>query len=276
MKTLFLFVCLCVFSFPAFAAEKESAFDRVMRTGTIRCGYGVWAPNVIQDVNTGKISGIFFDYMEALAKASSLEVSWTEVSWTDFALALNNGRIDAMCAGIWPTAAKAREMIFTTPINYVAIQAYVRADDARFDNAVDKINSPDVTIATMDVEMSSIIAQADFPKAKTISIPSTGSQPQMLLNVADGKADVTFSDIATGRDFMANNPGKLKVLPGGESLRAFGNTVALGKGEFALKALLDSGTEELLQSGVVEKILRKYEKYPGSLLRVSKPYEVRK
>lgn len=233
-------------------------------------------PNIAKDVNTGEISGIFFDYMEALATAANLKISWSEVSWADFSIELNSGRIDAMCAGIWPTAAKAREMIFTTPINYVAIQAYVRASDSRFDNAVDKINSQSVTVATMDAEMSSIIAQADFPKAKTISIPSTGSQPQMLLNVADGKADVTFSDIATGQDFMANNPGKLKILPGGESLRAFGNTVALGKGEFALRAFLDSGTEELLQSGVVEKILRKYEKYPGSLLRVSMPYEVPK
>jgi polar amino acid transport system substrate-binding protein len=262
---------------PAFAAEKQgSAYDRVMSSGVLKCGYGVWAPNIIKDVNTGALSGIFYDYGEALGAATSLKVEWHEVPWTDFVLELNNGRIDAMCAGIWPTGARARELIFTAPVNYVSIGAYVRADDTRFDNALAKLNNAGVTIATMDVEMSSIIAAADFPLAKTLAIPATGSQPQMLLNVAENKADVTFSDMATAQGFMKTNPGKLRALPGGETLRAFGNTIALGKGEFALKALLDTATLELLQSGAIEKILLKYEEYPGSLLRVAKPYEAAK
>lgn len=276
--SFFLLSFLFLLSAPAFSSEEkyESAYDRVMKTGTIRCGYGVWAPNIIADVNTGSISGIFFDYMNALATATALKVEWKEVSWSDFATEMNSHRIDAMCAGIWPTGAKAREMIFTTPINYVSINAYVRADDKRFDNKVEKINAPEVTIATMDAEMSSIIAKADFPNAKTLSIPSTGSQPQMLLNVATGKADVTFSDVATGQEYMSNNPEKLKVLPGGEAIRSFANTIALGTGEERLKSLLDAGTEELLQSGAIEKILTKHEKYPDSLLRVARPFDTSK
>jgi ABC-type amino acid transport substrate-binding protein len=146
--------------------------------------YGVWAPNIIQDPNTGKISGIFYDYMNELAAAANLKVEWREVSWSDFAVELNNRRIDGMCAGIWPTAAKAREMIFTSPINYVSINTYVRIDDNRFSDK-EGINLPTVKIATMDAEISSIIARADFPNASTLEIPSTGSQSQMLLNVAD-------------------------------------------------------------------------------------------
>lgn len=273
MKPLLLFAALSTLSLPALAAESETAYDRVMRTGTLTCGYGVWAPNIIADVNNGAISGIFYDYAEALAKAAALKVEWKEVAWGDFVLELKNGRIDAMCAGIWPTMARGREMIFVAPVNYVVINAYVRVDDTRFSGDLNKINDPAVTIATMDVEMSSIIAAADFPAAQTLSIPATGSQPQMLLNVATGKADVTFSDAATASEFMKANPGKLKPLPGGEAIRAFGNTIALGRKETELKSLLDIGTAELQQSGVIEKILKKYEATPGTIFRVSKPYE---
>lgn len=275
MKKLFLSVLILMMSGPAFAAETESAYERVIRTGTIHCGYGVWAPNIIEDVNSGKLSGIFYDYMNAVGKATNLKVEWREVAWTDFVLELKSGRIDAMCAGIWPTGARAREMDFTTPINYVGINAYARADDKRFDNALQKINAAAITIPIMDMEMSSIIAAADYPAAKTFSISSAGS-PQMLLNVATGKADVTFSDTSTATDFIASNPGKIRMIAGGESVRVFGNTVAIGKGQAELKSLIDITTQELMQSGVIEKILLTYETRSGNFIRVAKPYEVQK
>lgn len=276
MKTLFLaFALLILSSIHAYAADKvfESAHDRVIKSGVIKCGYGVWPPIIIKDVNTGELSGIYYDYMTALAKSIGVKVEWTEISWNTFPVDLNSGRIDAMCAGIWPAGARAREMDFTIPVNYVVINTYVRADDNRFDNALEKINSADITVSAMDGEMSSIVAQADFPNAKVLSLPSTASPPQIMLNVADGKADVTFSEAYTAGDFMVNNPGKLKPLPGGELIRVFGNTIAVGEGQIALKEMLDTGTNELLQSGVIEKILRKYEKVPNAFYRVAKPYQ---
>lgn len=273
MLLLIFWISAGVFVSPALAEEHaQSAYDKVIKSGVIHCGYGVWAPNMIKDPNTGALSGFFYDYMNALAASASLKVEWSEESWSDYPAALKAGRIDAMCAGIWPTASKAREMDFTIPINYVAVHTYVRADDSRFDNALEKLNSPEVTVSTMDGEISIFIAQSDFPQAKLLSLPNTASQPQIMLNVVEGKADVAFADASTGNDFMANDPGKLKLLPGGEFLRVFGNTVAVGEGEYALKELLDTGTQEMLFSGAIEKTLKKYEKYPNSLYRVGKPY----
>ena len=39
-------------------AKKETAYERVTRTGVLRCGYATWPPNVMKDPNTGKVSGI--------------------------------------------------------------------------------------------------------------------------------------------------------------------------------------------------------------------------
>lgn len=40
-------------------ANKESTYEREMRTGELRCGYFSWKPAFIKDPNTGEMSGIF-------------------------------------------------------------------------------------------------------------------------------------------------------------------------------------------------------------------------
>lgn len=59
-KILLSFFLLLVFAASAWAGDaKESAYDRVMRTGTIRCGYFIWPPGFSIDPNVGKRSGFF-------------------------------------------------------------------------------------------------------------------------------------------------------------------------------------------------------------------------
>jgi ABC-type amino acid transport substrate-binding protein len=252
----------------------EVAFDRVMRTQTLRCGYGVWPPLLMKDTNTGKMSGIFYDYMEALGQALHIKIDWTgEVGLGDFPTALMSGRIDGMCYSIWPSASRARQIDFTSPIFYIALYAYVRADDHRFDNNLAAINSPNVTIVAMDGEMGSLIAAADFPKAKTLQLPQLSNAAELFTNVASGKADVSFADAVTAMNYQAANPGKIRQVQTPRPVRVFGNTIALAQGENRLRRMLDTATNELLSSGQIEKILVKYEPHPGSYLRVAPPYE---
>ena len=130
---------------------KETAFDRVVRTNVLRCGYGIWKPGLSKDPQTGKLSGIFYDYLEAIGQHTGLKIEWTEeVGWGDFPAALNSGRIDAMCFGAWPKAVSAREVLFTEPTYFLPINAYVRDGDTRFDGAIEKVNAPSIKISTMD------------------------------------------------------------------------------------------------------------------------------
>ena len=254
--------------------NKESAYDRVMRTQTIRCGYTMWPPLLIKDSNTGALSGTIHDYVEALGEALHLKVVWTEeVGWGDFPAALGAGRIDAFCAGAWPTAARARQADFVIPTTYQGMYAYTRPDDHRFDNNIGAINDPSVTIATMDGEVSALIAASDFPKAKTIQLPSLASSSDALNNVAMGKADVTLTDPITAGQYDANNPGKIRRIPTKTPLRVLGNPLVIPQGEDKLRRMLDTATEELLASGQIEKIIVKYEQYPGTLLRAAPKYQ---
>ncbi len=72
---------------------------------------------------------------------------------------------------------------------------------------------------------------------------------------------------------MANNPNQLRAVAAKFPLRVFGVPIAIKKGEAGLKETLDNATRQLLMNGTIDKILSHYEKYPGSFLRVTVPYE---
>ncbi|MCI5060578.1 MAG: transporter substrate-binding domain-containing protein, partial [Alphaproteobacteria bacterium] len=99
MKKFILLLALLTFSFPAIAADQNVAYDRIEKSRKIRCGYGIWHPTIIKDPATGEMSGIIYEYVEALGTALGLEIEWTEeIGWGEFPTALKTGRIDVMCA----------------------------------------------------------------------------------------------------------------------------------------------------------------------------------
>ncbi len=245
----------------------ETAYERVCRTKRLRCGYGLWEPGMSRDLKTGQLKGIFHDYLLAIGRHTGLTIEFTEeIGWGDYPAALNSGRIDAMCFGAWPKATLATEVIFTKPTYYLPVYAYVRANDSRFDSAPEKINTPAVTISTMDAELSSELALSQFPQARTLSVPQMSPAGTLLLNVATGKADITFTDAWTGAVFMQANPDKLKVLPMKRPLRLFGHTIPVARGEDLLANMLDVATDEIMSTGEFESIVANYATVPGVLL----------
>ncbi len=273
MKKLILCVVIFLLSFSTSAADKtESAYERVMRTGTIKCGYNQYAPYFIKNINTGVISGIFYELTEELAKNAELKVEWVEeVSHTDIFTGLAARRYDVLCSGIWPSSARAKVGSFTVPVFYSPVMAWGRAGEARFKN-LKAVNNSSIRVAVIDGAQEDIIARTDFPKALRIASPAMASFTDNFLKIAAGKADITFVEPSLIKAYVAANPGSLEQVSA-EPLRFFGNTLAVAKGETELKELLDSGLQELLDSGRVEAILQKYEIYKGSFLRVAKPYE---
>ena len=249
------------------STTKETTYDRVLRTGTIRCGYGIWAPGLIKDPQTGKLSGIFYDYLEAIGRHTGLKIEWTEeIGWGDYPAALDSRRIDAMCFGAWPKANLAKQILFSKPVYFLPINAYVRMGDTRFDHSPEKINEQEVIISTMDGELSSELARTLFPHAKTLSVPQLSNASTLLLNVASKKADVTFTDAWTAEAFMEKNPGQLQPVTLDNPLRLFGHTIPVAQGEFGLVSMLNVASDEIVNSGEFAEIVKKYVSKPGILL----------
>lgn len=253
-------------------AAKESVYDRVMRTRTLRCGYFEEVPFTNIDPNTNKKTGIAIELAEALAAQLDLKLEWTEsVNFATLVTDLETGRYDAICASVF-NIPRAGHIDYTTPYIYVPSYPYVRIGEKRFDNNLSAINSKDVTMSLLDGEGSSTIARRYYPDAKQYALPQLSEISQMLLAVADKKADVGFVLPSVFAQFDKNNPRKLKRVENADPFYVFSVSFAMRPDEAAFKNMLDMTIRQLLVSGEIDRIIDRYEETPGMFLRVAKPY----
>lgn len=264
---------LLLTAFPAFAADKESVYDRVIRTGTLRCGYIVYPPETIKDPNTGALSGTVVDMMAEVGLHLDLKIDWVaEVGFADMFEGFKTGKYDALCSGLWKSPARARHALFTIPTNYGVYYAYVRNDDTRFDSGLSGIDDPGVKIAIIDGEYGESVAGESFAKAQTYRLPQLSDISQLLESVAAGKADVVFLQKAPAAGYLAANPGKIRAIDAYPVRVMPAPAVAVPVGEQDLKALLDAAFEFMINNGTVEHILRRYDPALSSYNLIARPY----
>lgn len=252
---------------------KETAYERILRTGKIRCGYYVFPPATQIDPNSGELSGLFVDMWDILAQNMSLEVEWTEeLSFGNLYEGLTMGRYDAICTPDWPSARSARVALYSVPVFFSGINVYVRQDDTRFDDDFMILNDPAYALSVQDGSVGEQIGALRFPVAGTVGIARDAPAAQMELNVVNGKADATFLDHNRFMLFNEAHPGALKQV-NDEPVRIYSFKIAVPAGDYKLKFWLDEAVEELLHNGEMDRLVDQWELFPDSFLRVALPYE---
>lgn len=251
------------------ANQNESVYARVIRTGTIRCGYYVAEPYVMKDPNTGELSGINVEIMNMLSVRLNLKLDWAEeITIANFIESVKNDRIDMMCASIWPNASRGREADFSRALAFDGVIGLVRADDYRFDHNIEAVNSPNITIATIDGDMAQLIAGTDFPKAKLFSMPDITDYSQMALAVSGRKADITFYNMGMAYNLMEKNPGILREVKMERPVRLFPQTLTVKKEQHSFLQMINIALDEMVYAGEIDKIYSKHMK-PDRVYSVS-------
>lgn len=257
MRPIFVFLFVLFCAAPALA---ETAYERIEKTGAIKCGYITWPPYIVKDPNSGTMSGLSYEYMNALARELDLKVEWTEeVGWGNFQEGLNANRFDVMCVPVWQSGQRARAALLTRPIYLNSMFGCARADDNRFDKSLESINKPDVTVAYLEGDVAERIKESNFPQAKSYALPENSDPSHVVLSVSTKKADVSLCDLDNLEKFNANNAVKLKPIANKAPLRSFANAMAVKKGEHDLKFLLDSTIGALEVSGEAQRIVKPYQ-----------------
>ena len=269
-----LLLCSCSSARKAAGAGGPNLYERVMQSGKLRCAYIVYPPGCIKDPNTGKLSGIGIEALELVAKKLGLTVDIVEeVGWGTMLEGFQTGRYDLVITPLWTNAERAKIVDFSKPLYYSPIFVYVRPGDHRFRDHLEKINSVDVKIAAIDSSTVAVISDADFPKARRLSMPQLTDASQQLLNVAAGKADVTFAEPTLAHLYFQHNPGSLEVLDPVHPIRMFPNCWMFNRGEFEFKAMIDTVLDEVINSGAMDKIINKNLPAPNLVYSVALPYQ---
>lgn len=258
------------------ALQKPSVYERVTQSKTLRCGYITWPPLSEKEIGSGKMKGLYIDLTEEIARGFGWRVEWIEeVSFTDFVTALQNDRIDMMCAPMTPTAERIPAVYFSRSHFYAPYRAYVRTGDTRFDDNLAAINMPDIRLSVLEGELSSTVARTNFPHAKMVELTALQGTTQLFENVVAGKADIIFQDPFTFATYDQSNPGKLQQVKGGD-IGVFSANYAMKMDDTRFKWLIDSAIEDLLNRGYLDKLARDYHLLELGIYMPSKPYDTGK
>lgn len=270
---LFISILLCCKETTEGESSK-SKYSQILDSGKIKVGYISYPPSFIVHPDGSK-SGIFYEVMEKIGQNLGLEIIYQEeVTWDGMIESIKQGKVDLIVTGIWPTSQRGKHVDFATPLFYSVVKAYTAFGNDEFDNNLNRINSSNVIISTIDGEMTSIIADFDFPKAKQQSVSQLTGVSQTLLEIKSKKADVTFVEPAIAMEFASKNPNSIQEIRGIKPLRIFPNSMLLPKGEEELKSTINIAIEELINNGFVDQVIEKYQKYPNSFYKVNQPYKL--
>lgn len=257
MKYVLLSLLTTLISLPAFA---ESAYERVMRTGEIRCGYAMSPPNLRKDPNTGNLYGLEKDIWGEISKELDLKISWVEeAGWGNYIEGLKTGRYDAFCNQAWPTPARIKNTTMANPVTYQTIYAYVRTGDTRFDDGnLDRVNDPSMTVLAIDGDVTEVMVKNKFPKASLDLLTQNNSVSEMFLSVQTKKSDILFLDKSFFDDYDQMNPNVLKIIPTKEPIFIYSGHYSFNQGEYGLRDMINMALRRISDDGRLQKMAYKY------------------
>lgn len=249
--------------------RQATAFDRVMATKTLRCGYVIVAPLLVKDPATGQLSGPIYDIVSQIGETLNLKIDWVEETVYPLQIeGLRTRRFDMSCSHVYLRPNLMPHVEFTQPYYYIPVYAIQRKGETRF-RKTENINQPGVTVGAVDGTIPALIAAEDFQKAKLYSLPDHTDYSDNLLAVATRKSDLTFVDPLIFQAFDVHNPGQLEINRSIPPLRTYATLFIVGKGEHDLASMISSATRYLLDNGQIEKIIRSHEPVPGMFFRVA-------
>lgn len=236
---------------------KETAFDRVIRTGTLRCAYATWAPGFYVDAKTGEKKGFSVEVAERLAERLGIKIEWAEeTGWGTAEQGFTTNRYDAMCAHVCSDAIRGRATYFARPFLIEPIVAMVRADDTRFDANPAAINAPDVRVAIMRGGIFEYTARDYAPRAQQVDLNELGTQMDMFLSLTTGKVDVAFNTGISAELYNRQHPNTIKII--GQPLRHCNAGFLVPLGDDRLLHFVNRGFDELLANGTIREIMTRH------------------
>lgn len=243
------------------STSQETAYERVVRTGILRCGYAQSPPVLIKDINTGELKGLNVDLMNELGKELGLKIEWAEeTGWGTFIEGLNANRYDMFCSVLWPDPGRTKNMTLIGPVYYSFLDAFARADDTRFDGNLARMNESDITLPVIDGDISASMAKNSFPNARRLSLPQMATAADMMESILTKKADVFFFDAAMANSIPPDKRHLFRKVQDVPSAFVFGAYFGVKSGEWQLRDMIEVMLDRMIDDGRLAAMTTRYSK----------------
>jgi polar amino acid transport system substrate-binding protein len=198
--------------------------------------------------------GFNVDVARALCGKLKLSCTLQARAWSDLVPALEEGRADAVIAGLRPSAALAREADFTSPYFQIPARFAVRKGSTLSDAIPETLAAHSVAAAAGSAHAAYL--RAFFPKSTLRTYPDEAAAFAALKT---GKVDALFGDgVALGRWLAGTASAGCCRFLGGPYLESHffgdGMVIAVRKGDDKLRAALDYALSELEGQGTLSEL----------------------
>ena len=184
--------------------------------------------------------GIDMAIADEIATHCGAEAAINNMEFDSLLLALQNGQVDAVIAGMTITDERKETVDFSIPY-YTATQVMIVKEDSDIKTAADMADKKIVVVQGYTGETCVKDLGYKYEAFKKGS--------ETILELVNGKCDVVVIDSATAEKYVGDNEG-LKIVEDSNAFAAEeygiavkkGNTELLNKINTAIQAMLDDGT----------------------------------
>ncbi len=196
----------------------------------------------------GEFDGIDMAIAKQIAEENGYTAEISNMEFDSLLIALQNGQIDAVIAGMTVTEERAESVDFSTPY-YTATQVIIVKEDSAIacaDDLADKL-----TAVVQGYTGETCISELGY------NYESFKKGTECVLELVNGKCDAVVIDSATASKYVGDNAG-LKIV---EDEVAFGSeeyAIAVKKGNTELLNKINASIEKMLSNGTIADLGDKY------------------
>lgn len=196
----------------------------------------------------GEFDGIDMAIAKQIGEENGMEVKMESMEFDSLLVALQNGQIDAVIAGMTATDERRETVDFSTPY-YTATQVMIVKEDSDIASAADMA---DKKICVIQGYTGEVCVQ---DMGYTYEAFKKGTEAVMEL--VNGKCDVVVLDSATAQKYVGDNEG-LKIVEDASAFESEEYAIAVQKGNTELLNKINASVEKMLADGTINDLAVKY------------------
>lgn len=238
------------------AAVSDDAADAgstaVTRTeGVITFGTNAEFPPFEFVAGTGVIDqydGIDMAIAKQIAEENGMTAAVENMEFDSLIVALQNGQIDAVIAGMTVTEERLEAVDFSTPY-YTATQVMIVREDSDIAAAADIADKKICVVQGYTGEVC--VKDMGYP------YEAFKKGTEAVMELANGRCDVVVIDSATAQKYVGDNAG-LKIVEDSAAFESEEYAIAVQKGNTALLDMINKAIDAKLADGTISELGVKY------------------
>ena len=229
----------------------ETADAGTTQGGTLTFGTNAEFPPFEFVTSNGVIDqydGIDMAIAKQIADENGMTAAIENMEFDSLLIALQNGQIDAVIAGMTVTEERLEAVDFSTPY-YTATQVMIVKEDSDIAAATDMADKKICVVQGYTGQIC--VEEMGYP------FEAFKKGTEAVMELVNGKCDVVVIDSATAQKYVNDNEG-LKIVEDSSAFESEEYAIAVQKGNTELLNMINKAIEAKLADGTISELSAKY------------------